>query len=133
MSAFYQSPDDGVVFERLNLMNVDVDSSVFFYVDNGVFDVSKSALGEDVELGDAEVFGFEHAKLYHGKSFGWQEGGAVVVDVYFGDQDAAHVDAEVVGEVVDAMGVFEEGGIFFGGVFVEQRIDFGFGEAKDFA
>ena len=40
MSAFYQSPDDGVVFERLNLMNVDVDSSIFFYVDNCIFDVS---------------------------------------------------------------------------------------------
>ena len=133
MSAFDQSPNDGIVLKRLNLVNVDVDSAVFFYVDNGIFDVSKSALGEDIELGDAEVFGFEHAKLYHGKSFGWQEGGAIVVDVFFGDEDAAHVDAEVVGEVVDAVGVFEQGCVFFGGVFVEQRIDFGFGEAKYFA
>jgi hypothetical protein len=31
-----------------------------------------------------------------------------MVDVFFGDEDAAHVDAEVVGEVVDAMGVLEE-------------------------
>jgi len=90
-------------------------------------------LGEDIELGDAEVFGFEHAKLYHGKSFGWQEGGAIVVDVYFGDEYAAHVDAEVVGKIVDAVGVFEQGCVFFGGVFVEQRIDFGFGQAKYFA
>ena len=119
MSAFDQSPDDGIVFERLNLVNVDVDSAVLLNVDNGIFDVSKSALGEDVELGDAEVFGFEHAKLYHGKSFGWQEGGAIVVNVYFGDEDAANVDAEVVGEVVDAMGVFEQGCVFLGGVFVE--------------
>lgn len=133
MSDFDQSPYDGVVFKRLNLVNIDFDSAVLFHVDNGIFDVSKSALGEDIELGDAEVFCFEHAKLYHGKSFGWLEGGAIMVDVFFGDEDAAHVDAEVVGEVVDAMGVFEQGGIFFGGVFVEQRIDFGFGQAKYFA
>ena len=133
MSAFYQSPDDGVVFKRLNLMNVDFNSAVLLNVDNGVFDVSKSSLGEDIELGDAEVFGFEHAKLYHGKSFGWAEGGAIVVNVCFGNQDAAHVDTEVVGEVVDAVGVFEQGCVFLGGVFVEQRIDFGFGEAKYFA
>jgi hypothetical protein len=31
-----------------------------------------------------------------------------VVDVFFGDEDASHVYAEVVGEVVDAMGVFEQ-------------------------
>lgn len=105
MSAFNQSPYDGVVFERLNLVNIDFDSAVLFHVDNGIFDVSQSALGEDIELGDAEVFCFEHAKLYHGKSFGWLEGGAIMVDVFFGDEDAAHVDAEVVGEVVDAMGV----------------------------
>ena len=133
MSAFDQSPDDGVVLKRLNLVNIDFNSAVLLNVDNGIFDVSKSALGEDIELGDAEVFGFEHAKLDHGKSFGWAEGGAIMVDVYFGDQDAANVDAEVVWEVVDAVGVFEEGGIFLGGVFVEQRIDFGFGEAKHFA
>jgi hypothetical protein len=47
--------------------------------------------------------------------------------MYFGDQDAANVDAKVVGEIVYAMGVFEQGGVFLGGVFVEQRIDFGFG------
>ena len=56
-----------------------------------------------------------------------------MVDVYFGDQDAANVDTKVVGEVVDAMSVFEQGCVFLGGVFVEQRIDFCFGEAKDFA
>ena len=56
-----------------------------------------------------------------------------MVDVYFGDQDAANVDTEVVGEVVDAVGVFEQGCVFLGGVFIEQRINFGFGEAKDFA
>jgi hypothetical protein len=45
--------------------------------------------------------------LNHGKSFGRQEGGAIVVDMYFGDEDAANVDAEVVGEVVDAVGMFK--------------------------
>ena len=111
MSAFYQSPNGGVVFEGLNLMYVDINPLILFYIDYSVFDVPQSSLRENVELGNAKVFGFQHTKLHHGKSFGWQKSGAVMVDMHFWDEYATYVNAEVVGEVVDSMGVFEQCGI----------------------
>ena len=70
----------------------------------GFANLGQSALAEDVEFVEAELFGHDHVELDGGVSLGRDEGGREVVDGPPGDEDAAGVDAEVVGEALDARG-----------------------------
>ena len=128
-----------VGLEPLHVVDVDVGRRVGLRDEvEGVLDFGEAALGQDVEFVEGEVLGDHHVVLRGGEPFGRQERCAGPVDGSVGDQDAAGVDGDLVGEIAEDAGVADDGAFHFAQPRrVEppagQRVDLVLGQAEHLA
>ena len=59
------------MFEFPHIVDVEGNTFVFFHDFNGVLYFSKSALTQDIEFKQTDVFRFQHAELSGRITFGW--------------------------------------------------------------
>ena len=64
----------------------------------GILNLGEPALAQDIKLMQPNIFRDNHIKLYSGKTFGRQEGGAVVMQAALGNQYPACMNAQVAGK-----------------------------------
>ena len=127
-----------VCLELAGAPDIDFDAPGSFHEFDGVLDVSQAALAEDVELVNAQILGPVHVEMRDRKALGRQIGGCVRINGQFGDQHATRMDRQILGHILNALGVAEnEPGEFvpvavFEGMFYEH-VDFVFGQTEDFA
>ena len=129
----------GVGLEPLHVVDVDVGVRVGLRDEvEGVLDLGEAALGQDVEFVEGEVLGDHHIVLRGGESLRREERRAGPVDGPVGDQDAAGVDGNLIGEIAEDASVADDSAFHLAqSRRVEpptgQRVDLVLGQAEDLA
>ncbi len=130
---------DTLVFLDLGYI-VDVDGFALIgsHETHSIFDMTESAMAEDVIFMKAEVLCVIHIEVCDRKSLGHHLQCCVIREWAFRYKYSTGMDREIVGEALDHLAVAEDVAcvrmmFFIGEWCIDDRIDIGFGEADDFA
>ena len=102
-------PDQRVPFEFPDVVDVDIDLPVGFNQLDTFADMTQTPLAEYVELVEADILGHEHIHHGGGEPFGRQMDGAPGGQRLFGDEDAAGMDAEAGGKILQQLTILKDG------------------------
>src|SRR6185437_9407987 len=103
--------DGGVFFKAADIVDVDIDPAVSFDAVYAFADLAEAALAQHVQLVQPDGFRDEHVHHGGGKPFGRHVQGAPGGKGLFGDEDAAGVDTQAAGEVLQQLSVLQDGAV----------------------
>ena len=97
-----------ILFQRVDLVDVDADATVAFHHLHRVADMGDAALTEDVNFNQPDLLSGIHIVLCRREAFGWQVKGGVVGNGILGNEHAAGMDGTLAREVAEARGKYKD-------------------------